>query len=145
MRERGDDAARALDAGVEERVIVGRVAVDVEHRPFDDVLGEALEVRQVAVDDDERRLRRDELLDDVLAGRAGARDDDVTLESSRWLPHAIPPERLADDALDEERGEVALHVGERADAADDERDGERPRARHLVHLTRARRTRPSRA
>ena len=44
MRERRDDAHRALDAGGDERVVVRRVAVHVEHLAADDVRGQALEM-----------------------------------------------------------------------------------------------------
>ena len=58
----------------------------------------------------------------------------MPLETRNRLAHSIPPEHLSDDPLDEQGSQITLQVGERADAADDEHDGERTSALHLVHL-----------
>ena len=91
-----------------------------------------VEMLLIAVDDDERRLRREKLLDDVLPCRAAAGDDDVSLEAQDRLSHSISPERLSDRPLDEERGEVGLEVREHADAARDDEDGQDARPANLV-------------
>ena len=75
-----------------------------------------------------------ELLDNVLPRPARACDDDVIRQLGNLPLHAPPPERLTDGPLDEERGEVRLHVRQHSDPADDEPHGERARAGHVPHV-----------
>ena len=74
----------------------------------------------------------------MLPRRAGPRHDDVPVERLDRLAHAVPPKSVADDPLDEERGDACLNIREGADAADDERDREPARPGHLRHVVQLR-------
>src|SRR5215471_4929255 len=80
-----------------------------------------LEPFAIAIDDDERRRERGQLLDDVQAGRTGASNDDVVSKPFDVAGHASASESLAVDAVVDRVAEAPASA---AELVDDERAGE---------------------
>lgn len=122
-----EHAGRALDTGGDERIVGGRIGMDVRGvRMLGQILVEPL---LVDFDDHERPAGHRELARDVVAHAADAAEDVVARERIDHVQHPSALEGRIELSFEDEDGERGHQVADRADAGDRDRDREHAPAR----------------